>query len=378
MSFKPNIWIGILTMFIGGVFLRPALIQIFSFLLQLTVQNSKWKDIISALGLLTLPQVMLGMAIVIMSIGLFLRARLAWTFTIILLISICLFSFLLSGNSYHVGLLSVLDCLFLMLFWRDFYQSSLTTSTLFAIISFTSLLLYALCGSLYLGDQFNPVISKLSDALYFSTVSMSTVGYGDIVPFTSTSRLFTVSIIILGITVFATSISAIIGPVLGGNLKRIIKGRISNAMRKNHIIIIGATPLALSVHEGLRKKNETVTIIATNNMTHNYPKDADVIIGEPSDNETLACAGSEKARFIIILQDDDSENAFVVLAAKEVIGVNTKIIVLVNSETNINKIKRAQPDLIFSLQTIAKEMLLHKLNGEAINNINYMELFFQN
>ncbi|WP_293493844.1 voltage-gated potassium channel protein [Pluralibacter sp.] len=375
--FTPNRWIGALTLFIGGVFLRPVLIQIYHLFPQAAGKFTGWKDTISTFGLLTLPQVMLGFAIVLMSIGIFLRARVAWSFTIILLIAISLFSFLLPTTLYHVGLLSVLDCLCLLWFWREFSQSSLAAGTLFALVSFTSLLLYALCGSLYLGDQFHPVINELSEALYFSTVSMSTVGFGDIVPVTPASRLFTVSIIILGITVFATSISAIIGPMIGGNLKRMIKGRISHAMRKNHIIIIGATPLAHSVYTGLTERDETVTIVVPPGVAHDYPAEADVIIDDPSACKTLTNAGADKARYVLVLRNDDSDNAFIVLAAKEVVSAETKIIALVNSDKNLSKMKRVQPDIIFSLQTLASEMLLRKLSGEKMDNENLMELLFQ-
>ena len=83
-------------------------------------------------------------------------------------------------------------------------------------------LLIAVFGTLYLGE-FNPPVHDAGTALYFSIVSMSTVGYGDITPHSGAARLFTASIIILGITVFATSVSAIAGPVIGGNLKRLVR-----------------------------------------------------------------------------------------------------------------------------------------------------------
>ena len=43
---------------------------------------------------------------------------------------------------------------------------------------------------LYLGDEFTPPVHDLATAVYFSIVSMSTVGYGDIVPHAPTARLF--------------------------------------------------------------------------------------------------------------------------------------------------------------------------------------------
>jgi voltage-gated potassium channel len=375
--FRPHRVLGMLTLLIGSIFLKPLLLNIYHFIPQARGAFTDWKDLITTFGLLTLPKVVLGIAIVLMSIGLFLRARVAWSFSLILLIAVALFDLLLPTGSHHIGYLSLLDCLCLLWFWREFSQSSLAAGTLFALISFASLLTYALSGSLYLGDEFHPAIDELSTALYFSTVSMSTVGFGDIVPVTASARLFTVSIIILGITVFATSISAIIGPMIGGNLKRLIKGRISHAMRKNHMIIIGATPLALSVYNGLTERDETVTVIVPPGIAHEYPPEADVLIEDPSSDKTLRDAGADKARYILVLRNDDSDNAFIVLAAKEVVSADTKILALVNSDKNLSKIKRVQPDIVFSLQTLASEMLLRKLSGENMDTGNLMDLLFQ-
>ena len=42
------------------------------------------------------------------------------------------------------------------------------------------------------------------DSFYFSTVAVSTVGFGDLTPTTDVSKLFTVFYLISGITIFAT------------------------------------------------------------------------------------------------------------------------------------------------------------------------------
>ena len=78
-----------------------------------------------------------------------------------------------------------------------------------------------------------------------------------------------------------------------------------------------------------------------------------------------------------MLRNDDSDNAFIVLAAKEVVTGDTKILALVNSDKNLSKIKRVQTDIVFSLQTLASEMLLRKLSGENMDTDNLMDLLFQ-
>ena len=206
---------------------------------------------------------------------------------------------------------------------------------------------------------------------------MSTVGYGDITPHSNAARLFTASIIILGITVFATSISAIAGPVIGGNLKRLVKGRFSNAMRKNHIIIAGATPLAMSVYDGLRRRGDEVTVIVPSGTPQEYPPATDLIEGDPSSVEVLRSAGVARARYVLALRVDDAENAFIVLAAKEATGdQGAKTVALVNTSKHLEKIRRVQPDLVFSVQLLGAELLTRAINGEPLDSQSITELFF--
>jgi voltage-gated potassium channel len=261
-------------------------------------------------------------------------------------------------------------------YWRRFDRSSLAAGGLFAVLSILSLLIYAVFGTLYLGHEFKPEVKDLATALYFSVVSMSTVGYGDITPQTAASKLFTVSIIIMGITVFATSISAVVGPIIGGNLKRLVKGRMSNAMRKNHIIITGATALAQSVCRGLHERGEDVTVVAGHQFADQYPEGTDFIAGDPSDEKVLAEACVAKARHVLALSDDDAENAFIILACKQIGGPDTKTVALVNVPAHLDKMKRVEPDMVFSPQLLGSEILARTLTGEPFDGTMISRLLF--
>ncbi|WP_157062610.1 voltage-gated potassium channel protein [Pseudoxanthomonas dokdonensis] len=374
--FKPAWSLAALVAVSGYFFLSPVLPQLWRMLPEMMQSSHSWGQIFTDLGLLKLPRVIIGSGMMLIAVGLLLRARIAWAFSLLLLASMAFLSLVEPHQTLLPFVSSIPLLLALVYYWRVFDRASLAASTLFAVISLVSLLLYSVFGALFLGQEFSQPITDLSTAFYFSIVSMSTVGYGDITPVSDSARLFTASIIIMGITVFATSASAIIGPMIGGNLKQIITGRISHVMHKNHFIIVGATPLAVSVFRGLKERGETVTCIVPHGVDHRYPAETDVIIGDPTNTETLLQAGANKAKYVMALRDDDAENAFIILAAKEVIGPDTKTVSVVNASQHLQKIKRVQPDMVFSLQLLGSELLVRTLSGEAIDNQLITSLFF--
>ncbi|MGE8678679.1 MAG: voltage-gated potassium channel protein [Achromobacter marplatensis] len=375
--FPPNWCLAILVALDGYAFMHPVLREVrareYSFWLAL----DNWHEVMRVVGLLEIPRLVLGVGLQVIALGLILKARIAWAFSLVLLIGIGTFGILGDGGRAGLGIYTLVLVIALIVYWRRFDRASVTAGSLFALVSVLSLLIYAVFGTLYLGNEFNPPVTDAGTAFYFSIVSMSTVGYGDITPHTITARLFTASIIILGITVFATSISAIAGPVIGGNLKRLVKGRFSTAMRKNHIIIAGETPLALSVYDGLRRRGEEVTVIVPTGSAQEYPAAADLIEGDSSSVEVLHTAGVTRARYVLALRADDAENAFIVLAAKEATGDSgAKTVALVNTSKHLEKIRRVQPDMVFSVQLLGAELLTRAINGEPMDSQAITDLFF--
>jgi voltage-gated potassium channel len=375
--FPPNWCLAILVALDGYAFMHPVLREVrareYSFWLAL----DNWHEVMRVVGLLEIPRLVLGVGLQVIALGLILKARIAWAFSLVLLIGIGTFGILGDGGRAGLGIYTLVLVMALIVYWRRFDRASVTAGSLFALVSVLSLLIYAVFGTLYLGNEFNPPVTDAGTAFYFSIVSMSTVGYGDITPHTITARLFTASIIILGITVFATSISAIAGPVIGGNLKRLVKGRFSTAMRKNHIIIAGETPLALSVYDGLRRRGEEVTVIVPTGSAQEYPAAADLIEGDSSSVEVLHTAGVTRARYVLALRADDAENAFIVLAAKEATGDSgAKTVALVNTSKHLEKIRRVQPDMVFSVQLLGAELLTRAINGEPMDSQAITDLFF--
>lgn len=333
------------------------------------------QNVLELANLAAYPRLLIGFGLLLMAGGLLLRARLAWVVALLL-------SWLAAGLAVWAqrdvvaqlvasGLLTAV----LVIYARRFTRSSVAAGSLFALLGVGSLLVYAIVGSLWFGEGYSPPIRNLPTAVYYAVETMSTVGYGDIVPRTTEARMFTVSLIVLGITVFATTLSVVVGPLVGGSIKRTLEGRMHRESRRNHFVIIGVSTLAHTLWQSLRERNAEVTVIAPPGKPSPYPPEADVVSGDPTRDDVLRTAGVPQARAVMALRDDDAENAFIVLAVKE-LAPAVRTIAAVNDIAHLGKIRRVQPDMLFAPQVLGGEILLRNLFGEAIDNDTLNKLLF--
>jgi voltage-gated potassium channel len=235
--------------------------------------------------------------------------------------------------------------------------------TVFALFLVLVLMIYGVIGAFLLGAGFAPPITNLPMAFYFTVVTMSTVGYGDIVPKSDEARLFVVSLIVLGLTVFITALTAVVGPAVQSRINQTI-GRRKQMDRVNHFIITGDGALAHNTSRELRRRGEPVLVIAS---TVGVPfGDAEVILGDPTELDVLRAAGGEHARAILALSDVDAENAFVILAAHE-LGSEAKKVAAVSSRRNLERVRRVHPDMVMAAPVFGGEALAMALTEEKID-----------
>ena len=324
-----------------------------------------------------IPYVLLGVAMLGMSIGLAFRSRFSWIIALGLTVSSLVLLVEFGQRRPHPGLVyyDALLLAALIAARRAFDRTSLAAGTLFAITSSLLLLMFAVFGSFYFGQSFSPPIDSLTSALYYAVVTMSTVGYGDITPKTPEARLFTVSLILFGVAVFATSVSAIIAPMMSRSLQRIIAQKGKQMKRSNHYIIVGATPLAFNTYRELKRRQQTVTLILPPGAAAGDDVDqADVIVGDANSLEVLRQADADQAMAVLAMRADDSENAFIVLAVKELKG-KAKTVAAINDSKHVERMKLVQPDIAIAPQVLGGELLAMALSGEPINGEFVMDRF---
>ena len=329
------------------------------------------------LNLRLLPTVLIGGGMELMGIALLWRSRLAWVVALLLAVVAGINTALTGHTHVHVLLAYfALVIALLLLAWRHFDRTSLAASTLFAVTSIVMLLLYATFGSFYLGSEFHPPIHDLVTALYYSMVTMSTVGYGDIVPVTAEARLFTISVVVLGVAIFATSLTAVIAPLVSQSLQRIINRKGPAMKREHHFVVIGNTPLAVNTWRELARRGRPVTRLLREAPEETQAQEVDLVVGDPSMTDTLREAGADKAEAVLAMMADDSENAFCVLAVRE-LGSGTRTVAAVNDARHLSRVKLVQPDVVIAPQVLGGELAAMLLSGEQVTPEFVMQRVFQ-
>ncbi|MDY0330262.1 MAG: NAD-binding protein [Thiomonas sp.] len=369
----PHWLIAVLAVLTGVVQISPQFVQMRQAVLGILAHGA---DGLSGLAdLAAFPHVIIGIGLMLMVPGLLLQARVAWVLALLLgALSAGLALWATHGLSATFVLSGLLQ-LALLLYARRFARSSLAASSLFALLGVGSLLIYGTLGSLWFGAGYTPPIHSLPTAFYYAIETMSTVGYGDIVPHTTQARMFTVSMIVLGISIFATTLSVVIGPLIGGSLKRTLEGKMQREQRKNHYVIIGTSSLAYAMWKELSSRGVPVTIIAPSGHPSPFPETADVVTADAKHSDVLELAGVPRAKAVLTLHDDDAENAFAVLAVKE-LAPGVKTIAGVNDVRHVNKIRRVQPDVLFAPQLLGSQLLARDLFDEPIDNSTVHKLLF--
>jgi voltage-gated potassium channel len=312
------------------------------------------------------PQEAIGGLLILVGIGLLWRSRLAWVIAFLLAFATVALEFSpLSTASRPLEIFSIVLLLLLLASRRCFTRVSLTTATFFALVGVLVTLGYGVIGSYVLGSGFDPQITNFIDAVYFTVITMATVGYGDITPHTAEARLFTISLVVLGLAVFATSLPAIVAPFIDKRMMNLLQPRKRKMKRASHVIVVGDGPLAKDAARAMAARGLQTTAVLSEKPDAEADQPEDFVVGDGSDTETLRSIQAAEARAVLALSEDDSYNAFVVLAAKE-LNPNVRTVAAVGDTRNTGRVARTRPDVLLTLPQLGGELLAMALSGEEV------------
>jgi voltage-gated potassium channel len=332
-----------------------------------SIRLNELHDHVMGANLGGLPDFVIGGLLLVIAFGLMQRSRFAWWLAILGLsasVAVHVRSDLDQGQDLILAMRLFLVAV-LLLNRAHFSARSMVIQTAFGLYSVIVFLACATALTLRRGTHFVPEIADPLTALYFVVVTISSVGFGDIVPQDPDTRGFVLTLIVLGVLILGTAISVFLIPLISNRLRVILGHQEKLVNRSKHFVVIGISPLARNAAEELEKRNQAVTLILPKANTDGFYAKRDVVIGDPTDLEILREAGVAKARGVLALSVDDSTNGFVVLGVNELDPSITTVAAL-NEPTNQSRLERAQPSILLSLQVLGGQLLAMALTGERV------------
>jgi voltage-gated potassium channel len=193
---------------------------------------------------------------------------------------------------------------------------------------------------------------SLLDAFYATMLALSTLGVEAGPPPDPGGKVFTVSLILVGVVALFTAIGVGTQVVASGDLGRWLRmnqvtrsiGRLSG-----HYVICAYGRVGRAVLEELRRRDYTSVVIESKPELEPLLEEHGVryISGDPADETVLRQAGIERARGLICAVDSDAANVFITLTARA-LNPELRIVARASEGASIDKLVRAGADEVVS------------------------------
>lgn len=258
-----------------------------------------------------------------------------------------------------------------------------------ALIMLIGIILIGVTGFILIEDY------TISEAIYMTVITVSTVGFNEVRPLSEEGRLFTAILIIFSFSTFVYAVTSISNYILDGEYKIYFKDlRVNKTVSKlsNHTIICGfgrngkqATHELKSHHREFVVIEKDKDLIDTLRAAHDIP----FVDGDATLEKHLEKAGIHEASALITTLPKDADNLFVVLTAREM-NPNLLIISRASNDNTDSKLRRAgannviMPDKIggaHMASLVIKPDVIEFMDyvmGQGTSSINLEEITFEN
>ena len=218
------------------------------------------------------------------------------------------------------------------------------------ILGFTVLLVYV--------DRYNYRDSAhpgrdaitLVDSIYYTTVTLSTTGYGDIAPVTAHARLINAFVITPLRIAFLVLLIGTTLEVLANQGREIIRNARWRKHMEQHIVVIGYGTKGRSavdtlVNNGVDKDHIVIVDPSSVALGEAHSNGLAVVTGDASRREVLRRAGVEQAKQVIITTPRDDTTVLATLTVRQ-LNPQAYIVAAVREQDNVPLVRQSGADAV--------------------------------
>lgn len=202
---------------------------------------------------------------------------------------------------------------------------------------------------------------SLLDSFYYATVSLSTTGYGDITPASSSARLVNVLVI--------TPLRVLFLIVLVGTTLEVLTERSRQALRiqkwrrvvRDHVVVVGygtkgRSAVAALMGDGVEPGSIVVVDTVQESLDAASAIGLVTVHGSGTRNDVLRVAGAARARAIVVAPNRDDTAVLITLTARE-LAPKAQIVASVRERENEHLLKQSGADSVVVSSETAGRLL---------------------
>ncbi|MBT3604330.1 MAG: potassium channel protein [Candidatus Latescibacteria bacterium] len=197
----------------------------------------------------------------------------------------------------------------------------------------------------------------LTDSLYMTVITITTVGYGEVHKLSLAGRQFTIVLLFFSMLTAGYSVTTVIAFIFEGQVLQLMRGRRMErkiSKMRDHYIICGCGVVGKEVAMEFQREGVPFLIIERDPDQSELGRDESIIFleGDAEDDETLIDAGILHAKGLVAALRQDETNVFVVLTARQ-LNPDLMIVARAAEERTVGKLERAGADRVISPYQIA-------------------------
>ncbi|MET0135441.1 MAG: potassium channel family protein [Kibdelosporangium sp.] len=202
---------------------------------------------------------------------------------------------------------------------------------------------------------------SLLDAVYYATVSLSTTGYGDITPVSSSARLVNVLII--------TPLRVLFLIVLVGTTLAVLTERSRQAFKiqrwrtkvRDHVVVIGfgtkgRSAVSAVLTDGMKPGQIVVVDTDQNSLDAASALGLVTVHGSGTRSDVLRVAGVDRARAVVVAANRDDSAVLITLTAREM-APEAQIVAAVREAENVHLLRQSGADSVVVSSETAGRLL---------------------
>jgi voltage-gated potassium channel len=210
------------------------------------------------------------------------------------------------------------------------------------------------------------------DALYMTVITITTVGYREVIPVSENGRIFTIFIIFSGMGIIAYILGIVAQAMIDFQVRSIIgRRRLGMKIRsiKDHYIICGYGRIGKIIGRDLLASKIPMIVIDSEPDIHSTLQDMNIpfIHDDATSEDVLVEAGIERAKGLVSVVGSDADNLFITMTAR---GLNPGLFILARAEQEHTekKLIRAGADRVVLPYLIGGQRMAQTLIKPAVTD----------